>query len=371
MSILKEEQFGKGALPDLHDGRDFSFGAYLESYEDKVGEITLDWDNDYQGKNNLYYKFPVKNQFISLSCVGQSCAGFKEVVEYYLKRSETKKSAKSVYSQIALPQGGAYFRDGMRIITNYGINTEDEVPSHNNGVVDESFMKSQAWMNDYLTKQASRYANQNFYSLKGFDIDTFAKAIKIGKGCVMGVIGTNNGTWMSKFPQPPTTTTPQGQLWGHAIIAVDYLKIDGKKYIKIKNSWGNIGEDGYQYLGEEWFENQGLFIYSPWVIASKLMFTQNDLKHAHAYSIFIKTSSGRKQRQGFCIFKDGENKLIIASEAIVTKLREDIAQKEYTDAKNQPFWAFSTPKLTIEINADDYNALKKYDQSWKELEDNL
>ena len=378
MVELKEEQFGKGALPDLHDGRDFPFGAYLESYEDKVGEIKIDWKTDYKGKDNLYYKFPVKNQFISLSCVGQACAGYKEVVEYYLKRSLTQKSAKSVYSQIALPQGGAYFRDGMKIITEYGINTEEEVPSYQNGVAEEAFMKDKSWMSDGLTKSAARYANQGYYSLAGADIDVFAKAIKIGQGCVMGVIGTNNGTWTSKFPKPPSTTTPYSALWGHAIIGVDAffeaedaVMINGKKYIKIKNSWNGVGEDGYQYLGEEWFSDGGQFIYSPWVIASKLMFTQKDLKHATAYTIFIQTETGRKQRQGFCIFKDGENKLIIASEAIITKLREDISQKEYKDAKGESFWAFSTPKITIEITANDYNALNKFDQSWNDLEDNL
>jgi hypothetical protein len=356
------------ARRDLHDGRDFPFRAYLESYEDKIGEVKLDWDNDYKEIKEIY-KFPTKNQMGSSSCVGQTCAHYKEAVEYYLKRCEVEKSAKSIYSQIALPNGGAYFRDGMKKITGYGINTEYEVKSYKfDGTTDEIFMTDKSWMNDIMTNRAKRFANQSYYSIRTHDIDVFAKAIKIGKGCVMGVIGNNNGTWHSKFPKPPTLSTPQNQYWYHAVAGANYVRINGKKYIIIKNSWGNIGENGYQWLGEEWFENQGRFIYSPWVVASKLMFTNNDLKHATAYSIFIKSGESRRQVQGFSIFKDGMNKLIIADEAIITKLREDISQKEYKDTKGESFWAFSTPKITIEITEEEYNALEKYDQSWNKID---
>lgn len=373
---IAEQEHGTGLREDLHDGRDFPFGAYLESYEDKLGEIILDWNKGYNVEKDLGIVFPVKNQGVSGSCVGQSVAGYKEFIEYYLKRSTTEKSAKSIYSQIALPQSGAYFRDGMKVACEYGINTEKEVPSYIYSVPgDEAFMQDKRWMNKEMAELAARFSNQNFYSLKGYGIDVFAKAIIIGKGAVIGVVGTNNGTWTSKFPVPPAIGTPQAKLWGHALLAVGFLIINGKKYIKVRNSWGTIGENGYQYLGEEWFANYGLFIYNPWVIASKLMFTQKDLKHATAYTIFIKKvtedGSSRTQRQGFCINKEGENRLIIANESIVTKLREDISQKAYKDSKGETFWAFSTPKLTIEITNEEYNALKKFDQSWNKLEDTI
>lgn len=375
MSILKEENFGTGLVADLHDGRDFSFGTYLESYESKIEEVALDWDKGYNIEDDLAFKFQVKNQQSSSSCVGQATSSYKESVEYYLKRSTTPKSAKSIYSQIALPGGGAYLREGIKTACNYGINTEADVPSFRYGVANEEFLTELNWKTKEMIDKAAIFANQNFYSLSGIGIDTFAKAIKIGKGALVGVIGINNGTWNSKYPVPPKITDPQGNLWGHALFAVGYLKINNKKYIKVKNSWGTIGDNGYQYLGEEWFDNYGRFILNPWVIASKLMFTNKDFKHATAYTIFIKkvtdTGSERFQRQGFCINKDGENKLIIANASIVTKLREDISQKAYKDATGNTFWAFSTPKVTIEITNEEYNALKKYDQSWNIIEDNF
>ena len=367
------EQHGKGAIEDLHDGRDRLFTDYLE----RAGSKPFDWDKGYDVEKELGIKLSIKDQKSSNSCVGQSVAYYKELYEYYLKRSQTEKSARSIYSQIALSlPGGAYFRDGMMLAKNYGINTEHDVPSYEYGEeVSENFIRNKSWMSQQLTDKAKYYANSDAYMINGIGIEVFAQALEVGKGYVMGVRGTNNGTWYNKFPKPPTLSTPQGQLWGHAVTAVGAEKINNKKYIKIKNSWGlQVGENGYQYLGEEWFGDEGRWIFNPWVFAPKIMFKQEHLKHATAYTIFIKKinpdgSSERKQRQGFCINKGGENKLIIAGEAIITKLREDIAQKEYKDSKGQSFWAFSTPKITIEISDSDYNALNKYDQSWNKLED--
>lgn len=372
-----KKHFNNGVLSDLHDGRDYRFSIYLDRYEIRFGSKPFDWDKGYDVEKELGHKLSLKNQQNSLSCVGQATAYYKELYEYYLKRVTKEKSAKSVYSQIFLQNGGAYLRDGVILVKNYGINLEEDVPSYQYGEdVPEEFIRDKSWMNNILTKKAKYYANSDCYRIDGLGIDIFAKALEIGKGYLMGVSGCNNGTWYSKFPKPPTTETPQNEIWGHAVCAVAAVKIDGKKYIKIKNSWGNIGENGYQYLGEEWFSDNGRWIFNPWVFCPKIMFKQEDLKHATAYTIFIKKinedgSESRFQRQGFCIKKGDENKLIIASESIVTKLREDISQKEYKDANGNSFWAFSTPKITIEISDSDYNNLKKYDQNWNTLEDNI
>jgi len=372
-----DKHFNNGVYRDGHDGRDRLFSDYLKIYERAFGSKPFDWENGYDVEKYLGFKLPIKNQQNSLSCVGQGSSYYKQLYEYYLKRVSKEKSAKSVYSQIFLPQGGAWLRDAMRLICDYGINLEEDVPSYQYGDnVPEEFIRDKSWMNYSMTKKAKYYANSSYYRIDGFSIDDFAKAIEIGKGALIAVTGNNNGTWYSKFPKPPTDDIPQSELWGHAVVAVGALMIDNKKYIKIKNSWGNIGENGYQYLGEEWFTSDGKWIFNPWVFCPKIMFKQDDLKNATAYTIFIKkiTEDGseiRKQRQGFCIERNGEKKLIIASESIITKLREDIAQKEYKDVSGNSFWAFSTPKITIEISDSDYNNLKKYDQSWNTLEDNI
>lgn len=372
----KETHFQNGAQKDLHDGRDYLFTEYIDIKNKSMGETPFDWDKGYDAEKDLGFKLPIKDQKSSLSCVGQASSYYKQIYEYFLKRVSKEKSAKSVYSQIFLPEGGAFLRDSMLLIKNYGINTEEDVPSYKYGdEVDEKFMRDLSWRTEDYKKKAKYYANSDCYRINKFSMDDFAKAIEIGKGCLMGITGCNNGTWYSKFPKPPTSSTLENQLWNHAVFAVAALKIDGKKYIKIKQAWGiKVGEEGYQYLGEEWFTENGNWIFNPWVFCPKIMFTQENLKHATAYTIFIKKifadgSEKRFQRQGFCIRKENENKLILASEAIITKLREDISQKEYKDSKGESFWAFSTPKITIEISDSDFNLLKKYNQSLELIED--
>lgn len=376
---MQEELLQKGGNVDSHDGRDFLLSRYLKIKEGALGSTPFNWDEGYDVEKDLSFKLPLKDQKQSLSCVGQSSSYYKQLYEFYLKRVSKEKSAKSIYSQIFLPYGGAYLRDAMLLMRDtYGINTEEDVPSYEYGdETSEKFMRDKSWMNETLTSKAKYFMNSDAYRVDLFGMDDFAKAIQTGKGCLMGIIGCNNGTWYSKFPKPPTDNTPQNQLWSHAIVGVAAVKIDGKNYIKIKQAWGpKVGDQGYQYLGGEWFTEDGKWIFNPWVFCPKIMFKQENLKHATAYTIFIKKqledgTSKRFQRQGFCINKNNENKLIIASESIVTKLREDISQKEYKDSKGQSFWAFSTPKITIEISDSDYNNLKKYDQNWNTLEDTI
>jgi hypothetical protein len=111
------------------------------------------------------------------------------------------------------------------------------------------------------------------------DIDSVAQAIRDNHGCVLGVRGSNNGTWLSQFPQPPASTdTP----WFHWIYAGKAKMINGKKFIGIINSWGTqVGVNGWQWLGEEYFNTTNVFnIWTMIVKATQLPgfkhnFTQN------------------------------------------------------------------------------------------------
>jgi len=77
------------------------------------------------------------------------------------------------------------------------------------------------------------------------------KAIRDNYGVVMGFDGENNGTWHSTHPQ-----TPSKRAWSHCIYGGKAKLIDGKKYVGFLNSWGeDVGEDGWQWFGEEWFKD--------------------------------------------------------------------------------------------------------------------
>lgn len=59
------------------------------------------------------------------------------------------------------------------------------------------------------------------------------------------------------MPMPDIKT--ESILGGHCVVIVGYLKINGKNYFIIRNSWGTQwGDNGYFYMPEEFVTNQNL-----------------------------------------------------------------------------------------------------------------
>lgn len=255
-----------GALKDTIDNRDYNFEALGTSLlTDK------EWEQGYDIESVTGYKIPVKNQFQSYSCVGQAYSYYRGVIQSIFKRRYREVSARSIYSLISLGFGqGAYLRDGAKTLTDIGAMYENTLKSYKqDGTSDETFMFDKSWFTEELKGIMELLKVTDYYRVTGFTIDAFAKAIRDGHGCVIGVNGTNNGTWSSKFPQIPAEGTTQNVIWGHALYAGKFKIIDGKKYIGVLNSWGNVGEDGWQWLGEEWFGDEGRYIFNPWILIIK------------------------------------------------------------------------------------------------------
>lgn len=255
-----------GALKDLKDERDYNFEA--------LGTSVLtdeEWEKGYDIENVIGYKIPVKNQYQSYSCVGQAYSYYRGILKSIVQRRYREVSAKSIYSLISLGFGqGAYLRDGAKTLKDLGAMYENTLKSYkDNGTVDETFMFDKSWFNEELKGIMELLKVSDYYRVTGFTIDAFAKAIRDGYGCVIGVSGNNNGSWTSKFPQIPDKGVTQNQIWGHALYAGKFKIIDGKKYIGVLNSWGNVGEDGWQWLGEEWFGDEGIHIFCPWLLIIK------------------------------------------------------------------------------------------------------
>jgi hypothetical protein len=80
-------------------------------------------------------------------------------------------------------------------------------------------------------------------------------------------------------------------MWGHALFAGRFRIKDGKKEIGILNSWGNVGDRGWQWLSEEWFANEGRFIFNPWVVIDQVnnnsMSTSKILKDKNSSAVGI------------------------------------------------------------------------------------
>lgn len=256
-----------GAIQDLKDERDYNYEALGTSYLTEE-----EWSKGYDIEMVIGYKIPVKNQFQSYSCVGQAYSYYRGVIQSLLKRRYREVSARSIYSLISLGfSQGAYLRDGAKTLTDIGAMYENTLKSYKeDGTSDETFMFDKSWFTEELKGIMELLKVTDYYRVTGFTIDAFAKAIRDGHGCVIGVNGTNNGTWTSKFPQIPAEGTTQNKIWGHALYAGRFKIIDGKKYIGVLNSWGEYcGENGWQWLGEEWFGNEGRYIFNPWILIIK------------------------------------------------------------------------------------------------------
>lgn len=270
MENITEDQLTHGAVPDPRDDRDFI-------YEKTFGAAQLVTDQEWQAGYNIEKEIGMNlrpnNQWTSYSCVGQAFAKYTSVLNFIETGVWDEVSPKAIYSQITLGYGqGAYMRDAASLIVDWG-SVFNKIVDYlrENGTTDENWMMDKTWLTPAIATMAKILQSKEYRLVTSNGIDAFARAIKDGHGVVLGVTGINNGTWTSTYPMPPKLTDPQGQMWGHAIFAGRFRINNGKKEIGVLNSWGNIGENntGWQWLGEEWFADEGRWIFNPWVLIDK------------------------------------------------------------------------------------------------------
>jgi len=258
-----------GALKDVYDPRDHKWDAIASGNKVDI----FDWNKGFQ----LNVPFKVKDQNGSGSCGGQAWAYYGEALEYAYKKEYEQNSAKFIYAHTGIQYngGGSSGRENSQFVVKNGWGSEELTPSYDNGdAPSEEFMmrKSDITKEAYLEakqNQALRYANTGRY------IDSIAQAIKSNNGCVIGITGTNNGTWHSMFPKAPEVGD---ELWRHWAFCVGAEMIGGKKYIKIINSWGDkIGDKGYQWISEDYFNTYTPY-FSDWSIWSGWTLYLKDLE---------------------------------------------------------------------------------------------
>lgn len=233
---MSEENFGKGAIQSKKDSRDYQYSNLGSS------AIPFDWNIGFDIEEKVG-KLPVKDQAQSSSCGGQAWASYSYVLD---ETNREEKSAKYIYCQTHVGSGGSTGRDNCEVCRKQGVSKEILCPSY---PATEQFMTT-----DDRTPEAIADAKTNkekYYGNVNIDIEEVARAIRDCNGVILGICGQNNGTWLSKFPLSPKQRT-----WAHWVYAGKAKIIDGKKYIGFLNSWGKyVGEDGWQYVGEEYFNN--------------------------------------------------------------------------------------------------------------------
>ena len=275
MIIFKRKlQFGTGCIPDESDDRDLKYEETLSGDETLTDE---EWQKGFDIEKEIGVKIPIKNQGKSSSCVGNGWAYYNAILNTIEEKLYKEVSAKSIYSQIFQPGGGASIRDGAKLIVDWGALQESYLTSYNNSQLPtEDFMRELSWKNQKADDMAKILKAKEYRVIAGQPtIDKCAKAIKDGMGMVFGLYGENNGTWGSNEPRPPKT-----KVWAHCIIGGKYGIDRLGKYIATPNSWGErskdeLHPDGWQKLREDYFSDS--FIFNPWVLIDRPNILMSDV----------------------------------------------------------------------------------------------
>ena len=221
--------------------------------------------HEFDIEKELGFTLPVKNQGSSSSCVGQAAATYAYVLNsielrriYFSKTKEVSPelSARSVYSQIAQPFGGAYMGDAFRLMVKGGLNKEQDVPSYENGLPPtEQFMTTKDWKTSLLEYKAKNYQGKEYRFIRNtYSIDLVAQAIVENNGCLLGVYVGRDSSWLGSEPR-----YDEYRGYSHLVYAGKLRVYEGKRWIGILNSWGeNIGERGWQWLSEDFFVSGGV-----------------------------------------------------------------------------------------------------------------
>jgi hypothetical protein len=250
MNELAENKYGTGGLIDRVDSRDYEWS------EVGFSQPPFDWDKGYDVEvelakkvGNPLFKLPVKDQNSSGSCGGQAWATYDSVLEAMITGSFEERSAKYIYAQTYVPGGGSYGRDNAKILVEQGVCRETVLPSYQNGLPPSESFITQGIDITPEARQDAKPSSTVSYSQTGTDIDSIAQAIKCNSGVVIGISGSNNGTWKSDNPRPPKVDEV---VWRHWMYFGKAKLINGVKTIIGLNSWGLVGDKGWQSLTEEY-----------------------------------------------------------------------------------------------------------------------
>lgn len=262
--------FGKGAIrEDIPDPRDFQWGRDVG-----MGSPPFDWDKGYDVEEELSnllgtpFSITVKDQNGSSSCGGQAWSYLGQVLNVFHDKNTKERSAKFIYSQTYVGTGGSGGRENSSIAIKQGWGLEEDTPSYENGLPpSEGFMEKTMDITP-IAKEHAKIDKAFSYANVVHVPDLVAQAMRDNHGCIIGLTGSQNGTWRSEFPLPPATFNGT---WSHWLYVGKCKIINDKKYFAVLNSWGmSTGKKGWQWIAEDYFTIKILeypVIWSIWTMA--------------------------------------------------------------------------------------------------------
>lgn len=260
-----------GALPRREDQRDYQY----DSPEIGMAIAPFNWDKGYDVEADIAslighgFQLPTKNQGTAGSCGGEAISTYAHALTAAYLNDNTEKSAKAPYSQVYVPGGGSNDRDLANIYIKQGLYKESFVSSYPlPGVAPtEAFMERSNDISALARIDAAKESAMLAYSFPSLDIDTLAQAIAACKGVMIGLYGTNNGTWLSAEPKPPK---PGESKWAHYMYFGKAFMEAGVKKIWGKQSWGpNVGVNGWQKLDEAYFASHSIWSAMSLIVSAK------------------------------------------------------------------------------------------------------
>jgi hypothetical protein len=212
--------------------------------------IPFNWTTDTSLIQTRFAKLgniPIKDQGQSDSCGGQAGSYWLGVVMALNGNTTYQEvSAKSVYAPIAYPGGGTTDTALQNEIANVGAMSEGMVPSYPSpGVAPtETFMTDKTWLTPENQIIMQKDSNWQVVTIEN-DINAIAEAIR-DYGATIWHIDSDfyqYDNWVSAYPQP-TPTAPDGHFMAQPLVCM----YNGLQAIKSFQSWGQVGDNGFQYF---------------------------------------------------------------------------------------------------------------------------
>jgi hypothetical protein len=222
-------KLGKGLKRQPLDNRDYKYSRIMSA-------VPVDWSVEFRNAEP-----PDSDQGTAGRCVAEAASYF----HWELKGE--RFSPRDIYSQVYLPGGGAYMRDGARIICSVGQQTLAECgdPSPNN--------ESNNRIKCGNPELALDGLEASYFSVDAKSIEAVAIAIRDDRGCDIGVQGDDIGWQDIVNPEPPVN--PE---WGHALHLFGFHLHNGQKCVIAKSSWCKSGVTEH-HIKENYFTSNNTF----------------------------------------------------------------------------------------------------------------
>lgn len=198
--------------------------------------------------------YPKRNQGSAGDCVTYWIAKQVGVDNLAVNGVYRDLSPHSVYPFVFTKGGGSNTVDVANFVKQNGITLESLYPS--DGLTEEQAEDASGYTPD--AKIVAQVFKIKDFVLTPTDFESIASILYsyqqqgIPKTVGITLIGQNNGTVLSMYPQPPQSGNAN-PLWYHKLTVTDFGLINGKKFLSFDNSWGETpGNKGQQFIGEEY-----------------------------------------------------------------------------------------------------------------------